>query len=67
MRRKHGVLALQELRVDLRLVLVHVETSRGYSAFGERPRERAFINYGPREVLIRIAVGFIIRSSGSAM
>jgi len=65
--RKHSILAFQEFWVDRRLALEHVETSRSYATAAERPRKRGFINHGAREVLIRIAVGFIIRSSGSAM
>jgi hypothetical protein len=40
-RRPHSVFEFQELRKDLRLVLKHVETSRGYPML----RERSFINH----------------------
>src|SRR6202034_273206 len=46
MRRKHSVPAFEEIRVNPGLVLEHIETSGGYATFGERLRERSFINHG---------------------
>ena len=66
MRRQHCVRARQQLRVDFRLALEHVDPGAAAIQCSRSARASAASSTtGPRAVLIRIAVGFIIRSSAS--
>ena len=65
MRSEHNVVALKQVRVHLRLSLEHIQTGIRIQPSRNARATAASSTTGPRAVLIRIAVGFIIRNSGS--